>query len=68
MSVKTSKVKKLLDDAEKYERTIGETESTCERRIRAEQSRDEEINLNEQQKSKLENDLQHMLNEFGNGE
>jgi len=49
------------------ENKIKETEDTCSRRIQVEQTRDQDINLAQQQKCKLENDFSLMIDEIGSG-
>lgn len=54
---------KILD----CENNIKEIEDVCSRRIQAEERRDHDINLAQQQKCKLENDFSLMINEMGSG-
>jgi len=49
------------------ENKIKETENTCSRRIQVEETRDQDINLAQQQKCKLENDFSLMVDEIGSG-
>lgn len=49
------------------ETKIKDAEDVCSRQIQTEQNRDEEINLLQQKKCKLENDLSLMINEIGTG-
>lgn len=58
---------KFSDDIEKCERSVGELESQCESEVKEEQDRDERINAMKQEKNKLENDLEHLVNNVGTG-
>lgn len=49
------------------ENEIKEIENECSRKIQAEQNRDQDINLAQQQKSKLDNDLSLMIKDIGSG-
>lgn len=49
------------------ENKIKEAENTCSRKIQTEQNRDQDINLAQQQKCKLENDFSLMIDEIGSG-
>lgn len=49
------------------ENEIKEVENECSRKIQAEQNRDQDINLAQQQKSKLDNDLSLMIKDIGSG-
>lgn len=57
----------MINEILSYENRIKESENTCSRRIQVEENRDQEINLAQQQKSKLENDFSLMINEIGTG-
>lgn len=56
-----------MDKILNTEGKIKEVEDTCLRRIQAEETRDQDINLLQQKKSKLENDLSLMIKEIGSG-
>jgi len=49
------------------ENKIKDAENTCSRKIQAEQTRDQDINLAQQQKSKLENDFSLTIEEMESG-
>jgi len=49
------------------ENKIKDVEDTCSRKIQTEQTRDQDINLAQQQKSKLENDFSLTIEEMGSG-
>lgn len=49
------------------ESEIKDIEDECSRRIQAEQNRDQDIHLAQQQKSKLDNDLSLMIKDIGSG-
>ncbi|XP_014204116.1 structural maintenance of chromosomes protein 5 [Copidosoma floridanum] len=64
-NAKKSRLSKLSDDVENYERSINEVESQCEEEIRTEQERDERINQLREDKNKMENDVSQLLNDIG---
>ena len=64
---KTSKIEKKSTEIEQCEVKIKEIKLICDERIQEEQNRDEKINQIQERKSKLQNDLQHLINEFGSG-
>ncbi|KMQ84018.1 structural maintenance of chromosomes protein 5-like protein, partial [Lasius niger] len=65
VSAKNTKLKSIINEILSYENRIKESENTCSHRIQAEENRDQDINLAQQQKSKLENDFSLMINEIG---
>ncbi|KAK2582225.1 hypothetical protein KPH14_004573 [Odynerus spinipes] len=64
----SSKTNRLMTEIVRSENDIKETENSCSRRIQAEQSRDQDISLAQQQKSKLDNDLSLMIKDIGSEE
>lgn len=56
-----------MDEILSIETKIKDVENACLRRIQVEQTRDQDINLRQQKKCKLENDLSLMINEIGSG-
>lgn len=62
-----TKLKNVLDEILNCENRIKESENTCSYKIQAEQNRDQDIKLAQQQKNKLENDFSLMINEIGTG-
>ncbi|RLU20141.1 hypothetical protein DMN91_006747 [Ooceraea biroi] len=65
---KNTKVKNMMNNILTCENRIKESENTCSRRIQVEQNRDQDINLAQQQKCKLENDLFLMIDDIGSEE
>ncbi|XP_072759051.1 structural maintenance of chromosomes protein 5 [Anoplolepis gracilipes] len=68
VNAKNKKLKTIINEILSYENRIKESENTCSRRIQTEQTRDQDIKLAQQQKSKLENDFSLMVNEIGTEE
>lgn len=68
VNAKNTKLKSIINEILNCESRIKESENTCSRKIQAEQTRDQDINLAQQQKSKLENDFSLMINEIGTEE
>lgn len=56
-----------MDKILNTEGKIKEVEDTCLRRIQVEETRDQDINLLQQKKSKLENDLSLMIEKIESG-
>jgi len=56
-----------MNDILNCEKRIKEAEDTCSRKIQAEQTRDQDIKLAQQQKCKLENDFSLMIDKIGSG-
>lgn len=67
VSAKNKKLKDIMHEIFKCETKIKEAESTSLRKIQAEQTRDQDIKLAQQQKSKLENDFSLTIKEIGSG-
>ncbi|KAL6263333.1 hypothetical protein P5V15_006130 [Pogonomyrmex californicus] len=65
---KNTKLKNIMNEILSCENKIKEAENTCSHKIQTEQSRDENVNLAQQQKCKLENDFALMVNEIGSEE
>ncbi|XP_053989694.1 LOW QUALITY PROTEIN: structural maintenance of chromosomes protein 5 [Hylaeus volcanicus] len=61
---KVSKLKRMMDDILDCENNIKECENTCKQRIQTEEARDHDINVAEQQKNKLDNDLSAILKDI----
>ncbi|CAK9812836.1 Structural maintenance of chromosomes protein 5 [Anthophora plagiata] len=68
IKVNTSKLKKMMDDILECEDNIRECENACKQRIQTEEARDHDIDLAQQQKNKLDNDLLLMLKDIGSEE
>ncbi|XP_035736266.1 structural maintenance of chromosomes protein 5-like [Vespa mandarinia] len=64
----TFKAKEVMRKILEIENEIKEIENECSRRIQAEQNRDQDINLAQQQKNKLDNDLSLMIKDIGSEE
>lgn len=58
----------LVEELSSHEESIREEERTLEHKLQKEITRDQEIATAQQQKSKLENDLERLNKEFGDGE
>lgn len=56
-----------MDDILSCENKIKNAEDTCSRKIQTEQTRDQDIKLAQNQKSKLENDFALTIDEVGSG-
>lgn len=67
VQAKKTKLKNIMDEIISYDDKIKDTQDTYSRKIQAEQNRDQDINLAQQQKCKLENDLSRMIDEIGSG-
>ncbi|XP_015177763.1 PREDICTED: structural maintenance of chromosomes protein 5 [Polistes dominula] len=65
---KSSEANEVMNNILQVENEIKEAEEECSRRIQAEQNRDQDINLVQQQKSKLVNDLSLMIKDIGSEE
>lgn len=61
------KCKKMMDDILACENNIRECENTCRQRIQIEEARDNDIEVAQQQKEKLGDDLAVMLGDIGSG-
>lgn len=61
------KLRNCMDEILSCENKIKETENICSRKIQTEQTRDQDINLVQQQKCKLENDFSLMIDKIGSG-
>ncbi|KOC65567.1 Structural maintenance of chromosomes protein 5 [Habropoda laboriosa] len=68
IKIKTTKLKKMMDDILECENNIRESENGCKQRIQIEEARDHDIDLAQQQKNKLDNDLLLMLKDIGSEE
>ncbi|XP_071557366.1 structural maintenance of chromosomes protein 5 [Temnothorax nylanderi] len=68
VQAKNTKLRNIMNDILSCENKIKEVENTCSRKIQAEQTRDQDIKLAQQQKSKLENDFSLMIEEIGSEE
>ncbi|XP_025994604.1 structural maintenance of chromosomes protein 5 [Solenopsis invicta] len=68
VEAKNTKSRNLINEILQCENRIKDAENTCSRKIQMEQNRDQEINLAQQQKSKLENDFALTIEEFGSEE
>ncbi|XP_076240283.1 structural maintenance of chromosomes 5 isoform X2 [Calliopsis andreniformis] len=66
--LKTTKLKRMLDDILDCENNIRECENTCKQRIQTEEARDNDIAVARQQKSKFDNDLALILRDTGSEE
>ncbi|XP_033330198.2 structural maintenance of chromosomes 5 isoform X2 [Megalopta genalis] len=64
-SIKTTKLKKVMDDIVKYENMIKDCEVTCRHRVQTEEARDHDIEIEQQQKNKLDSDLTLILEDIG---
>lgn len=67
VSLAFAKLNKLQDDIDKSETSIEEAEKKCQSKIKAELETEQRIAACMEQKNKLENDLQHKINEVGSG-
>ncbi|KAI4478557.1 hypothetical protein M0804_011880 [Polistes exclamans] len=65
---KSSKANEVMTNILKVENEIKESENECSSRIQAEQNRNQDINLAQQQKNKLDNDLSLMIKDIGSEE
>ncbi|XP_011505579.1 PREDICTED: structural maintenance of chromosomes protein 5 [Ceratosolen solmsi marchali] len=65
---KMTKLNKLLDDIEKYEKCVDDIELQHEQAIKEEQESDKRIDQMMQQNNKIENDLQHFIDDVGTSE
>ncbi|XP_071634268.1 structural maintenance of chromosomes protein 5 [Temnothorax longispinosus] len=68
VQAKNTKLRNIMNDILSCENKIKEAENICSRNIQAEQTRDQDIKLAQQQKSKLENDFSLMIEEIGSEE
>ncbi|XP_015433616.1 PREDICTED: structural maintenance of chromosomes protein 5 [Dufourea novaeangliae] len=68
VSIKTTKLKRMMDDVLECENRIKECEISCKQRIQTEEARDHDIEVAQQQKNKLDNDLTLILNDIGSEE
>lgn len=57
----------MMDDILDCDNNIKDCENTCKHRIQMEETRDHDIDIAQQQKSKLDNDLLLMLKDIGSG-
>nr|XP_033330199.1 structural maintenance of chromosomes protein 5 isoform X2 [Megalopta genalis] len=64
-SIKTTKLKKVMDNIVKYENMIKDCEVTCRHRVQTEEARDHDIEIEQQQKNKLDSDLTLILEDIG---
>lgn len=67
-SARIGKVNRATEEIQACEDSIKEIEATRDRKIEQEQASDQTINNHQQQKSKLDNDLLSILQEFGSEE
>ncbi|XP_076169145.1 structural maintenance of chromosomes 5 isoform X2 [Ptiloglossa arizonensis] len=65
VNAKTIRLKRILDEILDCENIIRDCENTCKQRIQTEEARDHDIDVAEQQKHKLENDLSLTLKDIG---
>ncbi|CAL7950406.1 unnamed protein product [Xylocopa violacea] len=65
---RTVKLKKMMDDILECENKIRFCENECKQRIETEKARDHDIEVAQQQKNKLDNDLSLMLKDIGSEE
>jgi archaellum component FlaC len=54
-----------LEDIEKYEKLVDDIKIQCDQTIMEEQECDKHIDQIMQQNNKMENDLQHLINDVG---
>ncbi|KAI4489641.1 hypothetical protein M0802_010900 [Mischocyttarus mexicanus] len=66
--VKSSQANEVITKILRDENEITEKENECSRRVQAEQNREQDINLAQQQKSKLDNDLSLIIKDIGSEE
>ncbi|XP_017753000.1 PREDICTED: structural maintenance of chromosomes protein 5 [Eufriesea mexicana] len=66
--IKISKLKKLMDDIQDCDNNVRDCENACKQRIQMEKARDHDIDVAQQQKNKLDNDLSVMLKDIGSEE
>ncbi|KAG7188677.1 hypothetical protein KM043_008299 [Ampulex compressa] len=66
--IKTSKIRNTTNEILECENDIKDSEVRCTRKIQAQKNRDQEINLTQQQKSRLDNDLVLLVEEIGSEE
>ncbi|XP_078052832.1 structural maintenance of chromosomes 5 [Augochlora pura] len=66
--IKTAKLKQVMDDILKYENRIKDYEVNCRQRIQTEEARDHDIEIEQQQKNKLNSDLVMILKDIGQEE
>lgn len=57
----------MMDDILECENTIKASETKCKQRIQTEEARDHDIDVAQQQKDKLSNDLTLIMNDIGSG-
>ncbi|XP_076229234.1 structural maintenance of chromosomes 5 isoform X2 [Nomia melanderi] len=65
VSIKSTKLKRMMDDILECENAINASEAKCKQRIQAEEARDHDIEVAQQQKDKLSSDLTLILNDIG---
>ncbi|XP_043507403.1 structural maintenance of chromosomes protein 5 isoform X1 [Frieseomelitta varia] len=68
VKLKAVKLKKMIDNILDCDSNIRDRENTCKQRIQMEEARDHDIDVAEQQKSKLDTDLLLMLKDIGSEE
>lgn len=57
----------MMDKILECENSIRDSENTCKQRIQTEEARDNDIDVAQQQKSKLDSDLSLILKDIGSG-
>lgn len=57
----------MMDDIQDRDNNVRDCENACKQRIQAEKARDHDIDVAQQQKNKLDNDLLVMLKDIGSG-
>ena len=66
--IKTTRLKNMMDKILECENSIRDSENTCKQRIQTEEARDNDIDVAQQQKSKLDSDLSLILKDIGSEE
>ena len=66
--IKTTRLKNMMDNILECENNIRDSENTCKQRIQSEEARDNDIDVAQQQKSKLDSDLSLILKDIGSEE
>ncbi|XP_076647779.1 structural maintenance of chromosomes 5 [Halictus rubicundus] len=68
VSIKTTKLKRMMNIIVEHENKVKECEAICRQRIQTEETRDHDIEVEQQQKNKLDSDLTLILNDIGSEE
>ncbi|XP_076285291.1 structural maintenance of chromosomes 5 [Lasioglossum baleicum] len=68
VSTKNAKLKQMMNVIMEHENKVKECEITCRQRIQTEEARDADIEVEQQQKTKLDSDLTLILNDIGSEE